>query len=288
MGLVLHLRTTILVWILLLASTARNVNAITYSFEVSPDKTWAEEGTSGGTTQTVSVRSYVPGSNSITYRNVNIYTATYSSDSNVHGDVVGTVYTIYGSGNTAWVSLSTPTNPTGHSMVLSHPLTYVCPQANPFDKPKVTVIYPAFQILHTKLLTVNDDRLALGIGFLYNLVFDQYTDFFVPGAEWTAPNDLNNIGRIVGANITANGATRKGFTYDCANGFEPFDIVGSTGWTIPYKIDNQGVIYGWSAEFLVLRTSSRHRIQIWSRIAPLFAGTTSRSRSSMRLGIVLK
>jgi hypothetical protein len=149
------------------------------------------------------------------------------------------------------------------------------------------------------LFTVNDDRLALciyhvlggharGRGFLYDLVFDQYTDFFVPGAEWTAPNDLNNLGRIVGANITANGATRKSFTYDCANGFEPFDIVGSTGWTIPYKIDNQGVIYGWSAEFLVLRTSSRHRIQIWSRIAPLFAGTTSRSRSSMRLGIVLK
>ena len=66
----------------------------------------------------------MPGSNLITYRNVNIYTATYSSDGNVHGDVVGTMYTIYGSGNTAWVSLSTPTNPTGHSMVLSHP--HVC------------------------------------------------------------------------------------------------------------------------------------------------------------------
>jgi hypothetical protein len=85
---------------------------------------------------------------------------------------------------------------------------------------------------------------ARGRGFFYDLIYDQYTDFFVPGAEWTAPNDLNNMGRIVGANITANGATRRGFTYDCENGFEPFDIPASTGWTVPSKIDDQGVIYG--------------------------------------------
>ena len=97
--------------------------------------------------------------------------------------------------------------------------------------------HPASQILHTKLFTVNDDRLALciyhvlggharGRGFLYDLVFDQYTDFFVPGAEWTAPNDLNNLGRIVGANITANGATRKSFTYDCAMVLSPLILWG--------------------------------------------------------------
>jgi hypothetical protein len=120
MGLVVHLRKMLLVWILLLASTVRNVHGITYSIEVSPDKTWADEGTSGGTTQTVTVRSYVPGSNSITYRNINIYTPTYSSDSNVHGDVVGTVYTIYGSGNTAWVGPLTASNCTRPSMITSH------------------------------------------------------------------------------------------------------------------------------------------------------------------------
>jgi len=170
----------------------------------------------------------VPGSNSINYRTVPIYTPVYSSEANALGDVVGSVFHIYGSGTTAFV--------------------------DPYDGPKKTVIYPATQILHTRLLAVNDERLAIGTynvlgghaagkGFIYDMIYDQYTRLVAPNTEWTDLGDINNSGRIVGTGINNDGAMRKGFTYDCNNGFEVFDIPGAA-WVIPKKIDDAGVIYG--------------------------------------------
>ena len=202
--------------------------AATYSYELSEDQTWAEGGSTSTRTEYVSVRSYVPGSKSITYKTVAIYTPSYSSEANALGDTVGSVFNIYGSGTTAY--------------------------ADPYDGPKRTVIYPAFQILHTRLLAVNDDRLAIGSynvlgghaagkGFIYDLIYDQYTQLAAPNTEWTDISDINNLGQIIGTSINNDGATRKGFTYNCNNGFETFDVPGSS-WTVPKKIDDEGNIYG--------------------------------------------
>ena len=157
--------------------------ATTYTYELSVDQTWADGGSTSNTSEYVTVRSYVPGSNSTTYTNVIIYTPVYTSGANALGDVVGSVYNIYGSGTTAF--------------------------ADPYDGPKRTVIYPAFQILHTRLLTVNDDRLAIGSynvlgghargrGFIYDLIYDQYTELVAPNTEWTDLSDINNLGQLVG------------------------------------------------------------------------------------------
>lgn len=203
-------------------------NAMTYSYELSEDQTWSDGGTTASSSQYVSVRTYVPGSHALNYRNVRLYTPTYTSESNALGDTVGSVFHIYGSGTTAFVA--------------------------PYDGPKRTVIYPATQILHTRLNAVNNDRLALGSynvlgghargqGFIYDIVYDQYTRFVAPNTEWTAVGDINNLGQIVGTSINGEGAIRKGFTYDCSNGFETFDIPSSS-WTVPSKIDDEGNIYG--------------------------------------------
>ena len=202
--------------------------ATNYTYELSIDQTWADGGSTSNTSESVTVRSYVPGSNSVTYKNITLYTPTYASEANSLGDVVGTIYQIYGSGHTAWV--------------------------DPYDGAKRTVIYPAIQILHTRLLAVNDERLAIGNynvlgghahgrGFIYDVIHDRYTDFVAPNTEWTDVADINNYGQIIGARINDDGATRTGFTYDCQNGFEDFDIPGSS-WTIPKKIDDEGNIYG--------------------------------------------
>jgi hypothetical protein len=60
---------------------------------------------------------------------------------------------------------------------------------------------------------------------------------------WTSVSDINNKDRIVGLAITDNGATRKGFTYDCESKFELFDIEGA-GWVLPQKVDDDGTLYG--------------------------------------------
>ena len=207
-----------------IASTA---SATTYTYDVGPDQTWSDGGTSSGTTTNVTVRSYVPGSHTTTYRTIPIYTPAYASAANASGDVVGSVQHIYGSGTTAF--------------------------SNPFDGPQRTVIYPAVQILHTSLFSVNDDRIAIGQyntlggpgqGFLYDVIFDQFTEFNAPNTEWTALRSINNFGTIVGVSINNGGADRTGFVYDCATGFQPFHIPGS-GWTVPQKIDDQGNIYGY-------------------------------------------
>lgn len=216
----------LLIFVMLCISNV--VHATTYTYELSEEQTWADGGSTSTTSETVTVRSYVPGSNTVTYKTVTLYTPTYSSEANALGDIVGSVYNVYGSGTTAFV--------------------------DPYDGPERTVIYPAVQILHTRLLAVNDDRLAIGSynvlgghaagrGFIYDVIYDQYTELVAPNTEWTDLSDINNLGQIVGTSINNDGATRKGFTYDCENGFESFDIPGSS-WTVPKKIDDEGNIYG--------------------------------------------
>jgi hypothetical protein len=203
-------------------------HATTYTYELSQQQTWTDGGSTTTDTQYVQVRQYVPGSKSLNYTSVAVYTPVYSSEANALGDIVGSVFNIYGSGTTAFV--------------------------DPFDGPKRTVVYPATQILHTRLFAVNDDRLAIGTynvlgghaagkGFIYDLIYDQYTPVVAPDTEWTDLGDINNLGMIVGTSINNDGATRTGFTYDCVNGFQPFDIPGSS-WTIPKKVDDEGNVYG--------------------------------------------
>jgi hypothetical protein len=202
--------------------------ATSYSYELSNDQPWTDAASTGTTTEYVTVRTYVPGSDTVNFRSIPLYTPTYASEANVFGDVVGSVFSVYGSGTTAYV--------------------------DPYDGKKRTVVYPATQILHTRLLAVNDERLAIGNynvlgghangkGFIYDVSFDQYTEVVAPDTEWTDLSDINNLGQIVGTSINNDGATRKGFVYDCANGFEMLDVPGST-WTVPRKIDDSGTVYG--------------------------------------------
>jgi hypothetical protein len=132
------------------------VDAVTYTIELSLDKPWTDGGTSSGTTQYVSVRAYVPGSNSVSYRTMPVRTSTYESEANALGDVVGTVHKIYGSGNQGYV--------------------------DPYDGPKRTTNYP--YALHTNMIAINDNRYAVGNhyprGFIYDVIYDHFLDFNVP------------------------------------------------------------------------------------------------------------
>lgn len=203
---------------------ASSAIAANYTFEVSTEKPWVDSGTSSTDSQTVRVRSYVPGSNSVTFRNITLYTSTYTSGANALGDVVGTIYSIYGSGHTAWV--------------------------DPYDGPKRTIIYPDSYVIHTELSVVNDQRIAAGNyygsgnTFLYDVMYDEYKTLRAPYAAWVRLADLNNQGQIVGMQSSDGGYTRKGFIYDCANGFQSIQLPGAS-WTIPVKIDDQGNIYGY-------------------------------------------
>jgi hypothetical protein len=131
-------------------------DAVTYTIELSLDQPWINGGTSSGTTQYVSVRAYVPGSNSVSYRSIPIRTSTYQSEANALGDVVGSVHRIYGSRNQGYV--------------------------DPFDGPKRTTNYP--DALHTDMIAINDERYAVGNhypkGFIYDVIYDHFLDFNMP------------------------------------------------------------------------------------------------------------
>jgi hypothetical protein len=107
-------------------------------------------------------------------------------------------------------------------------------------------------VMRTRLFVVNDQRLALGayvqLGgtthpFIYDLVYKKYTLLSVMNPGWTSVADLNNHGQITGTAINDNGATRKGFVFDCQNGQFTVDVPTST-WTVPYRIDDEGNVYG--------------------------------------------
>ena len=213
--------------IIILLGFSKIGNTTAYTYELSENQTWANNNLENNPSS-VTVRTYIPGSHSTIFREISLYTPTYTSNTNSLGDNVGSVFNTYGSGTTAFI--------------------------NPYNAPVRTIIYPAPQILHTTLLSINNNRLAVGTyyvlggqasgkGFIYDVTTDQYTLLDAPNTEWTDAADINNAGQIVGASINDSGAIRKGFTYDCLNGFEAFDIPGST-WTIPKKIDDEGNIYG--------------------------------------------
>ena len=82
---------TISLLIFISFSLANLANATTYSCELSQDRTWTDGGSTSTTTEYVTVRSYVPGSHSLTYKTVPIYTPTYSSEANALGDIVGSM-----------------------------------------------------------------------------------------------------------------------------------------------------------------------------------------------------
>ena len=214
--------------IILSLGISKAVMATSYTFEVSNEQTWAAGGTTSTTTQNITVRSYVPGSNTTTYRNVTIYSSTYASDANALGDTVGTVYNIYGGGDTAWVNLS--------------------------GIGKATVIYPDYYTMHTLLYAINDQRIAMGTyvllggvskGFIYDAIYGQYATIQYPGAAgWSPLLDMNNAGRMIGTYSLDGGYTRSSYTYDCLNGYQDFAIPGAT-WTIAQQIDDEGNIYGY-------------------------------------------
>ena len=68
-----------------------SASATNYTFELSEQQPWADTATTDTSTSYVTVRAYVPGSNSLNYTTVPIYTPTYTSESNALGDVVGSV-----------------------------------------------------------------------------------------------------------------------------------------------------------------------------------------------------
>ena len=205
--------------------TASRATVSAYTYEVSEEQTWEDSAATVTSTQSVRVRAYVPGSNTINYTTIPIYTSTTTSGTNSLGDSVGYVYNVYG---------------TSPGFV------------DPYDGPKVSLMYPTYQVIRTRFYVVNDQRLALGdyvqVGgtthpFIYDLVHKKYTPLSVMNSDWTSVADLNNHGQITGTAINDNGATRKGFVFDSDNGQVTIDVPTST-WTIPHRIDDAGNVYG--------------------------------------------
>ena len=199
------------------------VNASSYSYEISDSQTWANAGATTSATQYVTVRAYVPGSNRINYSTVPIYSSTYSSNANSLGDIVGSVSNIYGT-SPAWV--------------------------DPYDGPKYSLMYPTYDVMRTRMITVNDDRLAIGsyvklggttTSFIYDLIYKQFTKLTTPGGAPAAIVDINNIGQVAGLKSTFYG--NESFVYDCINGFQDFIIPESASTAIA-RIDDLGNIYG--------------------------------------------
>ena len=200
-----------------------NVNATTYNYELSDIQTWSNTGSTSTTSQYVTVRAYVPGSDTINYTSVPIYTSTYSSTANSLGDIVGSVSNIYGT-SPAWV--------------------------DPYNASKYSIMYPTYNVMRTRLTAVNDDRLAIGhyiqvggssTSFIYDLSHKQYTELEGQNITSSSLSDINNIGQVIGSQSDVNGSVS--FVYDCVNGFQDFIIPGSTS-TSAVRIDDQGNIYG--------------------------------------------
>lgn len=203
--------------ILLLVVTVGSASA--YTYDVSFEQPWVDVSTTTSNVDYVQVRSYVPGSNTITYKTVPIYSSTTTSGANSLGDVVGYTNNIYGT-SPAFV--------------------------DPYDGAKYTLEYPTYQLMKTRLYSVNDQRLALGDymqtgaivhEYIYDLIYKKYTTLSELDPNWTHLSDMNNQGQVVGTSLEG------GFSYDCQNGESIINVEGST-WTKPQKIDDQGNVYG--------------------------------------------
>jgi hypothetical protein len=204
-------------------STFSVANAASYTYEISDSQTWSNSGTSETSTAYVTVRAYVPGSNTINYTSAPIYTSTYSSEANLLGDIVGSTSNIYGK-SPAWV--------------------------DPYNGAKYSLMYPTNDVMRTRLRAVNDQRLAIGsyiqlggrsTSFIYDLIYKQYTILNLPSGASATIVDINSIGQIIGSESTSYGVVP--FIYDCMNEFQEITIPGSTS-TTALRIDEQGKIYG--------------------------------------------
>ena len=219
----LFLKSLLCVTILITSSI---VYATTYTYELSEVQTWDDTGSTASSTQYITVRAYVPGDKSINYTTVPIYTSTYSSTANALGDVVGSVYNIYGT-SPAWV--------------------------NPYNGAKYSIMYPTYNVMRTRLTAVNDDRLAIGhyiqvggssTSFIYDLIYKQYTELDNPSGLSSSIVDINNNGQIIGSQNTVVGTVSYvPYVYDCINGFQDFVIPGATSSSVN-RIDDEGNIYG--------------------------------------------
>ena len=202
---------------LLLAVTVGSASA--YTYDVSIEQPWADDSTTTSNVEYVQVRAYVPGSNYITYKTVPIYSSTTTSGANSLGDIVGYTNNIYGT-SPAFV--------------------------DPYDGPKYSLEYPTYQLMKTRLYSVNDQRLALGDymqtgavvhEYIYDLIYKKFTTLSELNPNWTHLADMNNHGQVVGTSVAG------GFTFDCQNGESIINVEGST-WTKPQRIDDEGKIYG--------------------------------------------
>jgi hypothetical protein len=72
-----------------------------------------------------------------------------------------------------------------------------------------------------------------------------YADLVVPGARFTTPQDINNVGTITGT-YGANLFPTSGFTWNTQSGFTLFDVpdVNPTFGTESYSINDAGVVVG--------------------------------------------
>ena len=206
---------------LFLASTA----SAAYTYEVSAEQPWSDTATTDSSTQYVTVRAYVPGSNTLNYRSMPVYSSVTTSGANSIGDVVGYTSNIYGT-SPAFI--------------------------DPYDNYRYRLMYQAYGVMNTKLFTVNDQRLALGyymlVGasvrpFVYDLIYKKYTLLPELNARWASVIDMNNHGQITGVSFLEDGAVRKGYAYDCQNGKSVIEVP-TASWTIPHVIDDEGNIYG--------------------------------------------
>lgn len=206
-----------------LLSVSTTASAAEYMYELSEVQTWADAGSSTGSTQYITARAYVSGSNRINFTTIPIYTNTYSSTANSLGDLVGSVNNIY-STSPAWV--------------------------DPNNEAKYSVMYPTYNVMRTRLTAVNDDRLAVGsyiqvggssTSFIYDLAYRQYTELKTLSGQSATLADINNSGQIIGSQRISD--ITVPFVYDCVNGFQDFVIPGATSTSVS-RIDDQGNIYG--------------------------------------------
>lgn len=210
----------LLIALLIFTSAAASAD---YSFEYTNQRPW--EGNKGDGTissKEVTVFAYVPGSNVQTTRQMTKYTRSFAAKKNIFGDKVGYTYQDYGTRYKAW--------------------------AKPVGEPKVSVTYATPAGIGSTLINVNDLRLAIGthtptggnrIGFIYDLVSGA---IITVKPDWYSAElmDQNDQGQVVGYEIRPS--DRRGFVFSC-EGYEEIMVPGSD-WTIPYRIGNDGTVYG--------------------------------------------